>query len=133
MKALDTAVLLSILHGDKAAKELVRRLRGVEVASTELNFLELAALVRRGPVKGRGQRREAVDRLRRALTVLPFDGKAAERAAQRASKGDGRSVPPLVLGTLATLEVNGCDELVTADPSGVGGRWPFRVTKFGGS
>ncbi len=38
MKALDTGVLLAILHGEVFAKDLLRRLRGVEVAVTELSM-----------------------------------------------------------------------------------------------
>jgi len=131
MKALDTPVLLAVLHGDKNAHNLLRRLRGEEVATTELNFLELNALVGRGPARGRPRRRDALDRLRRSLTVLPFDAKAAERVARRTSASDQRAVPPLVLGALATLEANGCDELVTVEPKAIPGRWPFRIGRLG--
>ncbi len=133
MKALDTSVLLALLHGDPKAKELVRRLRGVEVATSELNLLELQALIARGPPRGRVHRREALERLRRSLTVLPLDGKAAERAARRAGKEDLRTTPPLLLGVLATLEASGCDELFTSEPGSVPGRWAFRITKLGSS
>jgi predicted nucleic acid-binding protein len=131
MKALDTPVLLAILHGDRSIRDLVRRLRGVEVATTELNLLELHALVGRGPSKGQARRREALERLRRSLTVLPFDGRAAERVARRTAKNEVKMVPPLLLGILAILESNGCDELVTTDPCDIPGRWPFRVVKLG--
>jgi len=133
MKALDTPVLLALLHGDGKARDLVRRLRGVEVATTELNLLELRALVAQSPPKGRGHRREALDRLRRSLTVLPFDSKAAERDNRRVTKDEIRSVPPILLGVLSILEANGCDELITTGATAVPGRWPFRVTKFAGS
>jgi predicted nucleic acid-binding protein len=133
MKALDTSVLLALLHGDPKARELIRRLRGVEVATSELNLLELHALIARGPPRGRVHRREALDRLRRSLTVLPMDGRAAERAARRATKEDLRTTPPLLLGVLATLEAFGCEELITSEPGSVQGRWPFRMTKFGTS
>ncbi|MGA8275663.1 MAG: PIN domain-containing protein [Thermoplasmata archaeon] len=132
MKALDTSVLLAILHGDRNVRALLRRLRGVEVATTELNLLELHCLVGRAPPRGRSQRREALERLRRSLTVLPFDSKAAERAARRTARDDLKAPPPLLLGILTTLEANGCDELITADPRDIAGRWPFRITKLSG-
>lgn len=133
MKGLDTPVLLAILHGDRNVKALLRRLRGVEVATTELNLLELQSLAGRGPPKGRLHRREALDSLRRAVTVLPFDSKAAERAVRRAAKDHLVGVSPLLLATLATLEANGCDELITTQVGAIPGRWQFRVTKLAAS
>ncbi len=130
MKALDTGVLLSILHGDAPSRELVRRLRGSEVATTELNLLELAGLVARGPPKSRVRRNEAVLRLRRCLTVLPFDTRAAERLGRHCAKDDVAGIPPLVLGVLSTLEANGCEEWISTGPLPPGLRWPFKHTKF---
>jgi len=133
MKALDTSVLLSVLHGERNVRELLRRLRGVEVATTELNLLELQSIANRGPAKARAHRRAAIDRLRRTLTVLPYDGRAAERMARRPPREDFRDVSPLVPAMLGILEANGCDELFTADPSAIPGRWSYRVTRFVGS
>ena len=130
MKALDTTVLLALLEGDRLAKELVRELRGVEVATTELNLLELAYLANHGPARARARRRDSLDRLRRKLTVLPIDWRAvseAERAVFR-----GKAPPsPLLAAMLGSLEAAGCEELFTADPAAYGGRWRFRVTRFG--
>jgi predicted nucleic acid-binding protein len=133
MKALDTSVLLALLHGSKGSRELVHRLRGAEVATTELNLLELGALADRGPPRARGQRREAIDRLRRSLTVLPFDSKVADRLARKGRRGAIGGVAPLLQGALAILEANGCEELITLDPGAVVGKWQFRVTKFDGT
>jgi predicted nucleic acid-binding protein len=130
MKGLDTSVLLTLLHGGKGSRELIRRLRGVEVATTELALLELGAVVARSPPKGRVHRREAIERLRRSLVVLPFDGRSADRLARRITREELAAVPPLLLGSLAILEANGCDEFVTLDPISVRGKWQFRVSKF---
>jgi hypothetical protein len=105
MKALDTPVLLALLHGDPSVRGL-------------------------GPAKLHGVRRESLDRLRRSLTVLPYDAKAAERVALRSRRGDTRGLPPLVLGALAILEANACDEMLTADPGSIHGRWPFRISRL---
>lgn len=131
MKALDTSALLALLHEGKGTRELVRRLRGIEVVTTELNLLELHSLVMRAPPKSRAGRRAAIDRLRRSLTVLPYDGQSADRLSRRAARESWGGVPPLLLGTLAILEANGCEELITVDPGAIPGKWQFRVTKFG--
>jgi predicted nucleic acid-binding protein len=130
MKALDTPVLLALLHGGKGARELVRRLKDVEVATTELNLLELSAIAARTAPAGRAHRREAIDRLRRIMLVLPYDNRAAERVSRRTAREDLRKVPPLLLGALGILEANGCEEFVTQDPGAIQGKWQFRVTKF---
>jgi predicted nucleic acid-binding protein len=130
MKAFDTSVLLAILHGERGAKDRLRRFRGIEVATTELNMLELYHIVSRAPRRGRLQRQEALERLRRSLTVLPFDHRAADRAARRVLKEDSKAVPWHVCGILGTLEANGCDELITLDPAGLPGRWAFKVGKL---
>jgi predicted nucleic acid-binding protein len=131
VKALDTPVLLAILHGDRNVRGLLRKLRGVEVATTELNFLELQALLARVPVKERSRRREALDRLRRSLTVLPFDSKSADRLNRRVVRGDSGGLPLLQLGALATLEANGCDELFSLGSGAELGRWSFRISSLG--
>jgi len=129
MKAFDTSVLLALLEGDRSAKELLRKLKGVEVATTEMNMLELVYLAARGPARNRGHRREALDRLRRKVTVLPIDSRAVSEAERRVVKGDTpRS--PLLSGMLGALETAGCDELFTTDPQDCGGRWRFDVTRF---
>jgi predicted nucleic acid-binding protein len=129
MKALDTSVLLALLEGDGSSKDLIRKLKGVEIATTEANLLELVYLAGRGPARNRGRRRGALDRLRRKVTVLPIDFRAVSEAERRVLKG-GNSYPPLLAGMLGALETAGCDELFTTDPHECRGRWRFQVTRF---
>ncbi|HTT46133.1 MAG TPA: PIN domain-containing protein [Thermoplasmata archaeon] len=129
MKALDTSVLLALLEGDQSARELVRKLRDVEIVTTEANFLELAYVAARGSARIRGRRREALGRLRRKLTVLSIDPRAVAEAEGRVLRGDAPS-SPLVSGMLGAFEAAGCDELFTSDPQDCRGRWRFRVTRF---
>ncbi len=129
MKALDTSVILALFEGDRSAKELLRRLRGVEIATTEANLLELAYIASSGSARTPARRREALDLLRRKLTVLPIDQRAASEAERCILKGDHPS-SPLLAGILGALEAAGCDELYTTDPSECKGRWRFHVTRF---
>jgi predicted nucleic acid-binding protein len=129
MKALDTSVLLALLEGDRSAKELARKWRSVEIATTEGNLLELATLARRGPPRSRARRREAIERLRRKVTVLPIDQRAVSEVERRLAKGEG-PYAPVVAGMLGALEAAGCDELITTDPEDCSGRWRFKVTRF---
>jgi predicted nucleic acid-binding protein len=129
MKGFDTSVLLALLEGDRSAKDLVRKLKAVEVATSEVNLLELATLIGKGPARARGRRREALDRLRRKLTVLPIDSRAVAKAEQRILKGAGPA-SPMLAGMLGALEAAGCDEFFTTDPQESGGRWGFRITRF---
>ena len=129
MKALDTSVLLALLEGDRSARDLIRKLRGVEIATTEGNLLEPAVLASQGPPRARAHRREAIERLRRKLTVLPLDQRAVSEAERHLSKGEG-STAPVVAGMLGALEAAGCDELVTSDPEECAGHWRFKVTRF---
>ena len=129
MKALDTSVLLALLEGDRSARDLVRKLRDVELATTEGNFLELAYLARHGSPRIRGRRGEALARLRRKLTVLPIDPRAVAEAQTCVLRGEGAS-SPLLVGILGALEAAGCDELFTSDPHESRGRWRFKVTRF---
>ena len=129
MKALDTSVLLALLEGDRSARELVRKLRDVEVATTEVNLLELTYLAARGPPRARNRRREAIERLRRKITVLPVDARAVSEAQGGVLRGEGPPVP-LVAAMLGALEAAGCDELFTSDPSECRGRWRFHLTRF---
>jgi len=129
MKAVDTSVLLALLEGDRSARDLVRRLREVEVATTEANFLELTYLAAHGSPRVRGRRREALARLRRKVTVLPIDPRAVAEAEGCIIRGEGPA-SPLVAGMLGAFEAAGCDELFTTDPRECRGRWRFRVTRF---
>ncbi len=125
MKALDTPVLLALLHGTPRVRDQIRRLRASELATTEANFLELAHLIASGPAKLRKARLNALTRLRQRLTVLPIDCRASEEAARRL--GAGRIGPALVCGMLGALEAYGCEELLTDHPDQISGPWRFKV------
>jgi predicted nucleic acid-binding protein len=128
MKALDTPVLLGALLGDRRVRDALQRLRGEEIATTELNLLELSLVAARSGPKVRTKRRASLDRLRRSLTVLPFDSRALERLTRHSAQDETTKIPPLLLGSLAILEANGCDELLTTDAKAIRGIWPYRVT-----
>ena len=129
MKALDTPVLLALLEGNVAARDLVRRLKGVELVTTEANLLELSWLAARGPTRLRGRRRAAISRLRRKISVFPIDSRAVAESERRLARGWGGS-PPLVESMVGALSANGCEELYTSDPRPELGRVPFRVTRL---
>lgn len=129
MKALDTAVLLGLLEGDRAARETVRKLRGHELATTEANLLELALLSAKGPGGARSSRREAIARLRRKMTVLPIDSRAIEEIARRSGRPELAGLSPHVLAMLGALEAGGCEELISGEAS-FPGKWRFRTTRM---
>ena len=129
MKALDTSALLALLTGDRAAKDLLHRVRGVEVATTEVNLLELGYAAAKGPARHRGARRAALSRLRRKLTVLPLDDRAVEEASRRLLQG-ATGIPPLRLAILSILEVNGCEELLTSQTGPLPGKWRVKRARF---
>jgi predicted nucleic acid-binding protein len=128
MKAFDTPILLALLEGDPAVRGLVKRLRGIELATTEANLLELALISAQGPGRARSARRDSLDRLRRKLTVLPIDAHAVDRASRHVGKKVGRLSPHL-LGMLGALEASGCDELFTSDPVSELGDWKLKVSR----
>ena len=130
MKALDTPVLLSLLEGDVRVRQALKRARGEELATTEANLLELAMIAAEGPARGRAGRMTALGRLRRRLTVLPFDPRAGDEVQRRAQR-EGRLPSPTVLAMLASLETSGCEELLTDDPRQIPGKWRFRVAGIG--
>ncbi len=126
MKGVDTPVLLALLHDAPSAKDLLKSLRGEEVATTELNLFELRALAARGLPAERGRREIALARLRRRITVLPVTAEAVA-AAGRFLRAEGRATDyqALVWGTVAAA---GCAEWITtrafAPPKG---RLPLKV------
>ena len=130
MKAVDTSVLLALLEGDGALREFLKRQRGIEIATTEANLLELSYVAAHGEGRGRAARREVLDRLRRKITVLPIDARAVEHAARRLGK-EGSRLSPLVLAMLSTLEVGGCEELFTREVPAQLGKWKFKITRLG--
>jgi len=126
MKALDTPVLLSLLHGVPSAKALVKSLSGEELATTEANLLELSAIAARGAKGVRTERTRALERLRRRLTVLPID---AQGGLQTASRLMGEESPSrlLVWAMYGALEAHGCTELITDATGNLPGHWRFKV------
>jgi len=100
MKGLDTPVPLALLEGDRSARDLFRKLREVEVATTETNFLEIGYLAARGAPRVRAGRREALGRLRGKFTVHPIDPRGVAGAEGCVTRGE---VP-------ASLEVRGYSE-----------------------
>ena len=132
MKGLDTSVLLGLLEGDSSVLRQISRLRGVELATTEVNLLELALIAGHGPARAQRSRRGALERLRRKLTVLPIDGRAIDLVTRRLDRS-GEASPPLVLAMLGALESSGCDELFVRDPLRVDSRWKLKVTRIADS
>jgi predicted nucleic acid-binding protein len=132
MKGFDTSVLLALLEGDTAARELLRRTRGVELATTEANLLELALIARHGPAHSQRARREVLDRLRRKITVLPIDSRAVDHIDRHLQK-TGDMFPPLVLAMMGALEAAGCDELFTRNSPQDLGKWKLKVSRIGRS
>jgi predicted nucleic acid-binding protein len=126
MKGLDTPVLLGILHDSGSAKELLKGLRGGELATTELNMFELKVLAAEEARPMREGRETALARLRRRITVLPITPDSVREAARYLTrKGHLGDYQPLVWGTLSSV---GCAEWITtrafAPPKG---SWPFKV------
>lgn len=130
MKGLDTSTLVALLHGNRTAKDLVARNRGVELATTEMNMIELCFLSSRCAPRNHSSRRKAVELLRRRLSVLPIGNREVGEASRKMEKLRAR-VNPYVIAMLATFEANGCDEIFTFDPLEKVGRWRFRVTTIG--
>lgn len=126
MKALDTPILLAILHGSPSVKDLLKGLRGEELATTEINLFELTLLAAEGTRAHRESREAALARLRRRLTVLPITSDSVREASRFLS---GKRAPAeyhrLIWGTLAAA---GCGEWITtknyAPPSGA---LPFKI------
>jgi predicted nucleic acid-binding protein len=130
MKGLDTPILLDILEGRPSAKKLIQRMEGEEVCTTEANMLELVAVARSLGTAGLPGRLAAIERLRRTLTVLPLDAKAASAASNR---WKGKGAPPSTLQWLVAgaLDANGCSEWITDRATSIPGAFPrLRVTRF---
>jgi predicted nucleic acid-binding protein len=126
MKARDTPILLDLLRGQPYARALVREFANDEVATTEVNLLELRAVALRGPKAQRRRREEALEGLRRRLTVLPVDPAATEAAARLAApRPEGATVATWLM--LGTLESHGCSELVTIKGAVPQGKFSFRL------
>jgi predicted nucleic acid-binding protein len=127
MKGLDTSVLLGLLEGEEGTQNLLKRLREVELATTEVNILELSYLAVRAVPRNRVARRRGIDRLRRKITVLPIDSRAVDQATHKLGKGSEKT-PPHVLAMLGAFEASGCDELFTYEPVIDPAKWRFKIT-----
>lgn len=128
MKALDTGVLLALLQGSAKAREIVRKARGSELATTEANLVELAYCAAAASGRGRASRLATIDKLRQRLTVLPLEARGTREAIARVARGVGR-LPPSVALMLGALEAAGCEELWTDDPRVVAGDGRLKVTR----
>ena len=111
MKGLDTPVLLGILHDSPSAKDLLKGLRGEELATTELNMFELEVLASEGSRAEHARREAALARLRNRITILPVTGEAVREASRYLRGRAGRAgFLALIWGTLAAA---GCGEWLT--------------------
>jgi predicted nucleic acid-binding protein len=113
MKGLDTPVLLALLEGTPKARALVRALAGEELATTEVNLFEIELLARRDRSPGKERRVQALERLRRKLTVLPIDEETTRRAAVLAASAP-RAAPEGTWLCLGAAEAHGCSEWITS-------------------
>ena len=105
MKGVDSSVLLGLLEGDAAVRSLLKHLRGLEVATTEADLLELAWLAGTGTKRERRHRLETLSRLRRRITVLPLDARATDQTVRIALRGESGGALPLSLGRLGHIEL----------------------------
>ena len=121
MKALDTGVLLALLEGSGKARDVIRKLRGVELATTEVNLVELGYLAA-GSRRVTASRLGVLEKLRHRLTVLPIDSRGGREAVALVS-GARRPVAPSVAAMVGALRAAGCEELITDD----GGSLPPEV------
>ena len=112
MKGLDTPVLLALLEGAPKPRALVRALAGEELATTEVNLFEIELLGRRDKTPGKERRMQALERLRRKLTVLPIDEESTRRAAAIAASAR-QSAPAGTWLCLGAAEAHGCTEWIT--------------------
>ncbi|MCI4331503.1 MAG: PIN domain-containing protein [Thermoplasmata archaeon] len=123
MKGLDAPILLAILRGRPEVKALLRALHGEELATPELVMFELEAMARADPASGRERRLAALDKLRRRLTVLPFDEQSA-RVASTIVAGQRHRISTASALLIGVLDAHGCSEWITTAefgfPKGVG-------------
>lgn len=132
MKGLDTPVLLDILEGKPGARKLVDSLRGQEVCTTEANVVELMVAAQALGSAGLWAKMTAIDRLRRGLTVLPLDAKAAAASVLRRPKpAKLETLPTIVAMMLGAMESRGCTEWITSRTDGLPKAWgKVRIVKY---
>ena len=112
MKGLDTPVLLALLEGAPKPRALIRALAGEELATTEVNLFEVELLGRREKSPGKERRLQALERLRRKITVLPIDEESTRRAALIAASAR-QGAPEGTWLCLGAAEAHGCSEWIT--------------------
>lgn len=112
MKGLDTPILLGILHGSASSSTLLRSLRGEELGTTELNFLELGLIAERDARSARAARLASLEKLRRRLTVLPLTSGGVTAAARLQERGVLGST--IELAIWGVIEAAGCSEWITS-------------------
>jgi predicted nucleic acid-binding protein len=130
VKGLDTPILLGILNGSPSVRPLLRSLSGEELATTELNMIELSAIAGHGGVRGRKERLQALERLRRRMTVLPIDRRVTELLSQRAP--ETRTAADLHLNMImAAFEAAGCSHVLTDSRTPTShAPWKVKVTSI---
>jgi len=111
---LETSFLVRLLSGDSAAVAAVRRLerQGVAMAFVSLAELYFGALMSSAAARSR----EAVDRLRRGLTVLPLDDETCQVLGSEAARlaAGGIALPTTELVIAATCLRHGLTLVTTA-------------------
>lgn len=125
MKALDTPVLLAVLHDTAVGRRVLREVRGHEVATTEWNMLELKylALTTRGPPAS--LRGDALDRLRRRLTVVQMTQRGVDAGATAIFRSGLATPYAMIWGPLID---SGCTEWITTRAfAPQGSRFPLKV------
>ena len=114
MKGLDTPALLALLHGEPSLRPLLKGWQGEEIATTELNMLELTWIALGAAPRLRGERLRVLERLRRRLTVLPIDSRTQAELARRGECGATSGGSGMVGAIFAALAAAGCSEVLTS-------------------
>lgn len=121
MRCIDTPLLEALLRGRASSVRWQKLIRdGGELATTEVNLLELAQRGLPGPPSSAARRLGALERVRKCLTVLPLDAEGSRRAvglmleSKRGglhSKGGGVELEPLLVAAICLSR--GVPELYT--------------------
>jgi predicted nucleic acid-binding protein len=113
MKCLDTPILEDLLLGRPRVKRWLDKVESTEgeVATTELNMIELAVLAK-AHGGGLNRRLDALGALRRELTVLPMDAETYRAAISILRKNAGGAPYPGLLVAASAL-AHGATVLLT--------------------
>ncbi len=120
MKGLDTPALLALLHGEPSLRPLLKGWQVEEIATTELNMLELTWIALGAAPRLRGERLRALERLRRRLTVLPIDSRTQAEVAHRGPSGAISGGAGMIEAIFAALSAAGCSEVLTSGSGRIG-------------